>query len=121
MKIERARPDASAWAVDAIAVLLFAGVGRLSHGEGLSLSGIIDTAMPFLVGVVVAWFVIDRLEWDPYAAKTGLVVLGGAVVVGMALRAVFGVGIALPFIIVATLVLAAFFQGWRLVARRREA
>ena len=38
---------------DAVALLVFATIGRFNHHEGLVLAGIVDTALPFLVG----WFV----------------------------------------------------------------
>lgn len=121
MRVDRGRTDASAWAVDALAVILFAAVGRLSHGEGLSLNGLIDTAGPFLLGVLVAWLVIDRQKWQPYALRTGLLVLGCVVVVGMVLRAVFGQGVEPSFVVVATLANALLLLGWRFLARRRLA
>ncbi len=117
----RRRADASAWAVDAVAVILFAAVGRVSHGEGLTLNGLIDTAGPFLGGVLVAWLVIDWQRWEPYAWRTGILVLACVVVVGMVLRSLLGQGVQPSFVVVATLVLALLLLGWRLVARRREA
>lgn len=117
----RRRADASAWAVDAVAVILFAAVGRVSHGEGLTLNGLIDTAGPFLGGVLLAWLVIDWQRWEPYAWRTGILVLACVVVVGMVLRSLLGQGVQPSFVVVATLVLALLLLGWRLVARRREA
>ncbi|CCH76570.1 putative conserved transmembrane protein [Nostocoides japonicum T1-X7] len=117
----RRRADASAWAVDAVAVILFAAVGRISHGEGLTLNGLIDTAGPFLGGVLVAWLVIDWQRWEPYAWRTGILVLACVIVVGMVLRSLLGQGVQPSFVVVATLVLALLLLGWRLVARRREA
>jgi hypothetical protein len=43
---------------DAAAMLLFASIGRVSHGEGLSLGGALSTAWPFLVG----WFAAASLS-----------------------------------------------------------
>lgn len=37
---------------DAAALLLFAAIGRGSHGEGLSVAGVLSTAWPFMLG----WF-----------------------------------------------------------------
>ncbi|KAI7839351.1 hypothetical protein COHA_006877 [Chlorella ohadii] len=37
---------------DAVALLLFATIGRVSHGEGFSLLGALSTAWPFMLG----WF-----------------------------------------------------------------
>lgn len=36
---------------DAAALLLFAGIGRRNHSEGLQLTGIVSTALPFLIGM----------------------------------------------------------------------
>ena len=44
-----------AGAADAVAVVVFAAVGRLSHGEADDLLGLIGTAAPFGVGLVAAW------------------------------------------------------------------
>lgn len=35
---------------DAAALLLFAGIGRRNHSEGLQLAGLFGTALPFLIG-----------------------------------------------------------------------
>ena len=35
---------------DAAALLLFAAIGRSSHGEGLAPGGVLATAAPFLLG-----------------------------------------------------------------------
>ena len=40
-------------ATDLVLVVVFAGIGRSSHGE--SLSGIFVTAWPFLVGALLGW------------------------------------------------------------------
>ena len=120
-QLRRGRADASAWAVDAVAVILFAAVGRLSHGESLSIDGLIDTAGPFLLGVLVAWLVVDWRKLESYAWQTGLLVLACVIVVGMLLRVAFGQGVEPSFVIVATLVNAALLLGWRFLARRRTA
>ena len=38
---------------DAAALLLFAGIGRRNHSEGLQLVGVVSTALPFLIGITV--------------------------------------------------------------------
>jgi hypothetical protein len=51
--------------------------------------------------------------------ESGFIIWPVTVAVGMVLRnLVFDRGTALPFIIVATLVLGVFLVGWRLVAAR---
>lgn len=119
----RSRPSRGvatrAIALDAVAVIVFAGIGRLSHGEGPSLGGLLRTAGPFLAGALLAWLVVVSRGWAPYAWRTGLLVLAGVVVVGMLLRVVLGQGTAPSFILVATLFNALLLLGWRLLARRR--
>ena len=38
---------------DAAALLLFAAIGRSSHGEGLAPGGVLATAAPFLLGAAL--------------------------------------------------------------------
>ncbi|MBI4900412.1 MAG: DUF3054 domain-containing protein [Actinobacteria bacterium] len=111
-------------ALDLVLVLVFSVIGRASHGERLSPSGILTTAWPFLVAALVASLlacVVLRLSW----LREGLLVWFLTVVLGMLLRGVAGGGLAIGFLVVATLVLAAFLVGWRsvwsVVARRHSA
>jgi len=92
-------------AIDVVLVLVFAVVGRASHGEDLSLVGILQTGWPFLVGCLIG-------------SVLGCLVWAITVVVGMLLRGITGGGLAVGFLIVATLVLALFLVGWRMVAWR---
>jgi hypothetical protein len=103
-------------ALDAMLVVTFAIAGRSSHAEGLDVAGVWGTAWPFLVGAAAGW--VASLAWRRPAAvwPTGIAVWAGALVVGMALRALTGHGIAAPFIVVATITLALFLIGWRAVA-----
>lgn len=120
------RPDtnvrvAIALAIDVFLVLVFAAVGRASHGE--ELSGLLVTAWPFLVGLAVGWLV--TLAWRAPAApvRTGLGVWVVTVAGGMLLRTVTGQGTALAFLVVATITLLVLLVGWRVVAaiaRRRR-
>lgn len=52
---------------DAIVFLIFAGIGRASHGEAVASAAVrtIGTALPFLAG----WFVAAA-TWRAYAAET---------------------------------------------------
>ncbi len=115
----RPRPDGPQnwWALDAIAVLAFAAIGRVSHKEGFTFSGVVDTAFPFLVGVLVGWAVIEWQKWAALGWRSGLGVLIPTVVVGMIGRRILGDGTAASFVVVATVVLAAFFFGWRALVR----
>ncbi|MDT7741529.1 MAG: hypothetical protein QOE59_607 [Actinomycetota bacterium] len=98
--------------VDALAVLVFAAIGRRSHDEGLAIVGIVEVAAPFLLGALVG-ALVARSWRDPLALRTGLAVWAGAVVVGLALRAVLYDRLPLSFAIVATVSLAVLVLGWR--------
>ncbi|MGH3705072.1 MAG: DUF3054 domain-containing protein, partial [Agromyces sp.] len=66
---------------------------------------------------LVAVWLASRAWRHPLAVwPTGVIVWAVTVVGGMLLRAVSGQGAQLAFIIVATLTLAAFLLGWRLIA-----
>lgn len=112
-----------ALAVDLVLVLVFAVIGRLSHHEGLSSDGIAHTAWPFVVGVVVGTLLIAGAKRPPLSRDAGGLSWASALVLGMLLRHLSGQGTAVPFVIVAAVVLAVFLVGWRLllggVIRRR--
>jgi hypothetical protein len=104
---------------DLTAVLLFVVLGRTSHDEGTWLGGVAATAAPFLLGTVVGWLVLLRPAWPLPAVRSGLVVLGSTVVVGVLVRnLVTGRAIPVSFVVVATLVLALLMLGWRAVSAR---
>lgn len=111
-------------ALDAVLVVVFAMIGRSSHGES-PIDGLFTTAWPFLAGLAVAW--LFSLAWRRPTAplRTGVPVWLVTVTAGMLLRAVSGQGTALAFIIVATLTLGLFLVGSRLVitliTRRKRA
>ena len=107
--------DVKVWpaiAVDVIAVVVFAIVGRSSHGESNDLLGVAVTAWPFLVGCLIGLFV-SRSWRRPAALSTGLVVWLCTLFVGMVLRALTGRGVAVTFVIVAGISLAVLILGWR--------
>lgn len=113
---EKTRPAVGwivgAFALDALFVVAFAAIGRASHGED-AFAGLAETAWPFLVGLIVGWLV-QGVWRDPLApVRSGMGVWGATLVVGMLLRAFSGEGIAIPFVIVAAVVLFAFLVGWR--------
>ncbi len=106
-----------AFALDAAFVVLFAVTGRASHDEQAFGVGLWQTAWPFLTGVAVGWLV-TRAWRAPFAPlRTGLGVWVVALVGGMLLRAASGQGTALPFVVVAAIVLFALLVGGRAVAR----
>lgn len=101
--------------IDVLLVLAFVLVGRGSHGENV-LGGALVTFWPFAVGLVIGWLAA-RVWRRPFAVwPSGVVAWLGTLVVGMLLRVVVGQGVALPFVIVAAVVLAVFLLGWRVIA-----
>jgi hypothetical protein len=104
-----------ALAVDLVLVVIFAVIGRASHDEGLSMSGIAHTAWPFVVGVVVGTLLIAGAKRPPMSRDAGVLSWACALVLGMVLRHLSGQGTAVAFVIVAALVLAVFLVGWRLL------
>jgi hypothetical protein len=111
-----------ALAVDVICLLVFAIVGRSSHGETTDLLGVWHTAWPFLVGGG-AGALVAHWRTDAFTVRAGLLVWAGALVLGMLLRAATGAGVAWSFVVVTAVVLAVLLLGWRavvaLVARGR--
>jgi hypothetical protein len=104
-------------ALDAVAILVFASVGRRSHAEGVTLLGVLATAWPFLTGAAVGWL-LGRTWRAPRAVGAGGVpVWLGALILGMLLRVVTGAGTAASFVVVAAVALAVLLLGWRLVAQ----
>lgn len=111
------------FAIDVVLVLIFALSGRSSHEESLTFTGILQTAAPFLIALTVLT-ALSR-PWTSHSRiwPTGVLIWVGTVVLGLALRVLFGATAALPFIIVATIVLGVFLIGRRiattLASRRR--
>ena len=106
---------AAAAAADALLIMLFAAIGRDAHARGDVVAGVLLTAWPFLAGAAATWVVL-RLWRGPLALRpAGVAVWLGAVGIGMALRAVTGQTVVLPFVIVALISLAVLLLGYRLV------
>ena len=101
--------------LDLVVVVLFATVGRRTHAEGISATGVLGTAWPFVAGTATGWG-IARAWRRPTSLSTGLVVWVTTVVAGMLLRQLAGAGTAAPFVLVATATLAVLLFGWRVLA-----
>ena len=99
-------------AADAVAVVVFAAVGRLSHGEADDLLGLVGTVAPFGVGLVAAW-ATPVVRRDPASWRAGAVAVVCTVVIGLVLRAGFTGRLPLSFAVVATISLAVLLLGWR--------
>ena len=103
--------------IDIVLVLVFAVVGRASHAEGLSFTGIAQTAWPFLAACLVGWIVVGLLDDNGYGPRAALVIWLVTVLGGLGLRISTGTTAELAFVLVATAFLFSAFFGWRLVAR----
>ncbi|MDO5738583.1 MAG: DUF3054 domain-containing protein [Ornithinimicrobium sp.] len=104
-----------AYYLDLFVVLVFAAAGRASHSLSDSVLGVLETAWPFLIGVLVGWVAVlrqDRHVWW----LDGVLIAMSTIVVGMLLRLATGEGTALAFVLVASGVLVAGLVGWRAVA-----
>lgn len=111
---EPTRADVSlALVADLALVVVFCTIGRRSHDEGLSVAGVAETAWPFLTGTTVGWLLARGWRRPLALTPTGLVVWVCTVAVGMLLRKAASQGVAVSFIVVASLVTAVFLLGWR--------
>jgi peptidoglycan/LPS O-acetylase OafA/YrhL len=104
---------------DAVAILLFAAIGRANHDESTSAQGLWHTAWPFLLGAGLGLAATRYARVSPVSVRAGVRVWVWTVVIGMVVRAATGAGTALAFVIVAAIVLAVFLVGWRAALGRR--
>jgi hypothetical protein len=100
--------------VDVLLLLLFVVIGRSNHHDGLKVAGVANTLWPFATGLLVGWVWVLRTNKESLSRVGGALIVLATVAIGMLLRVVSGQGIALSFIIVATLFLSLFLVGWRL-------
>ncbi|WP_341579874.1 DUF3054 domain-containing protein [Microbacterium schleiferi] len=117
---------AIALATDVVLVVIFAAIGRASHGEeviGPDGLGLAQTTWPFVVALLVGWLTMRLWRFPLAILNAGVAVWLYTVIGGMLLRAISGQGVQTAFVIVASIVLAVFFVGWRgvvaLILRRR--
>lgn len=99
--------------VDLVCVLIFAVVGRASHG--LDPAGVLETAWPFLVACLIGWGAVKLSRLRGFGWREALIVWLVTLIGGMILRLVGGDTAAWAFIAVATLVLGLAFFSWRLI------
>ena len=105
--------------IDVVAVVAFVVIGRKNHDEGSALSGIVKVAAPFLIALALGWLAA-RAWKSPMVVATGIIIWLVTIIAGLILRKVaFDGGIALPFIIVASLFNLATLVGWRCIAEWR--
>lgn len=107
------RRIAGALVTDVVLVGAFVALGRRNHDEAVDASGVVGTAAPFLIALIIGWVGLRlwRNPSDPYAA-VGLWAI--TLAAGMVLRRlVFDDGTATAFVIVAAVALATLLIGWR--------
>ena len=105
--------------VDVLCIVIFVAIGRKNHDEGEAAAGIFRVAAPFLIAAVAGWLATQAWK-RPLELRTGAIVWVTTIVLGMILRNfVFNDGTATAFIIVATVFLCAFLNGWRAIVRKR--
>lgn len=109
----RPRRALAGLAADVVAVLVFCAVGRRSHAEGLSVTGLAATAWPFLTGTGIGWVLARGWRRPTALAPTGVIVWLCTIVVGMVLRKVSSAGVAASFVVVVSAVTAVLLLGWR--------
>jgi hypothetical protein len=104
------------FAIDVFVVVVFVLIGRRNHGEDGTVAGFFRVAAPFLLALVGAW-ALGRKRWVGATHwHFGILVWVVTVALGLLLRRVaFHNGIAVKFVIVATLFLGLGLVGWRLV------
>ncbi|GAB3601026.1 DUF3054 domain-containing protein [Microbacterium tumbae] len=121
-----ARPSAAITIlIDAVLVVVFCLIGRLSHSEGVfgDVVGLFGTIWPFLAALIAVHAVALAVGVPAQRIVPGVLVWLVTVAGGIGLRALAGQGTATAFVVVAALTLALFLLGWRvinlLVQRRR--
>ena len=114
---ERPQVWAVSAAIDVVVVVIFAALGRSTHASAVTITGVLGTAWPFLVGLALAWLVLRVHRRSRALWPTAVGVWGITWATGIAVRAAVGTGIALPFVLVAAGSLALLLIGWRLLAK----
>ncbi|MFN8120500.1 MAG: DUF3054 domain-containing protein [Micropruina glycogenica] len=106
--------------LDLIVVLLFATIGRLSHGEAADPLGILTTAWPFVIALAGVTVALIGMQRPTDTWLNGLFVWAGTLGFGMWIRANWGEGVQASFVVVAGIFLGALMIGWRVIAARRS-
>ncbi|WP_146361927.1 DUF3054 domain-containing protein [Arthrobacter yangruifuii] len=101
--------------LDLVLITVFAALGRQSHEHGLAVTGILLTALPFILACLIAWAAMRAWRRPGQLWPAGIVVWLVTAAGGLAIRALSGGGTALSFQVVTLTVLGAFLLGHRLV------
>jgi len=114
-KTASAKVVLAAAAADIVLILVFAAIGRDAHHREEPVLGVLLTAWPFLAGAAAGWAVARAWRSPLSVLRAGIPVWLGSLVGGMILRALTAQTVVIPFVIVATLALAVFLVGYRLL------
>jgi hypothetical protein len=110
---------------DLACVLVFAIAGKSSHEENASNWVVLAIVWPYALAAGLAHLtLLWRRRMTSRVWPEGAIVLAVVYLLGMALRAASGRGLATGFLVVAVVFLGATLLGWRallLVAARRRA
>ena len=115
LRAGRARPVV-AGAVDCAWLVVFVLIGRSSHTEGETVSGVARTLWPFLAGLAIGWAVARAWRSPAAVVPTGVVVWPVCVAAAMVLRGASGQGVDGAFIGVALAFVGLGLLGWRAAA-----
>ena len=103
---------------DIAVIVVFVAIGREEHNSGNSIAGVLETAAPFLIALVLGWLA-TRAWQNPTGVGRGLGIWLVTILAGMNLRHyVFDDGTATAFIVVASAFTLAGLVGWRAVVSR---
>lgn len=113
----------SLWAlIDVVVVLIFASAGRSTHETANTLTGIAHTAWPFLVGLVIGWFITKQWRHTLAGSPIALQIWPAAIMmslvtwsIGLALRSITGSTNGGGFPLVSFGFLVLILVGWRIV------
>jgi hypothetical protein len=101
--------------LDLLCLVIFVAVGRSVHGHNESLGGLLNTAGPFFVGLLVGW-VVARAWKNPLRIwPIGVVICLLTALVGQIVRLIVGQGSAVPFVLVSVGYFVLTMLGWRLI------
>ena len=103
---------------DVAVITTFVAIGREEHNSGSSITGVLETAAPFLIALAIGWLA-TRAWQNPTGIGRGLGLWLVTILAGLNLRHyVFDDGTATAFIMVASAFTLAGLVGWRLAAGR---
>ncbi|MBE1513565.1 DUF3054 domain-containing protein [Nesterenkonia halotolerans] len=106
-------------ALDGLLVIGFAAMGNRNHATGLALTDVLQTAAPFLLGLLISSLAVRFWRRPSRLWPDALVVILGTVALGMVLRVLSGTGGAQwSFVLVATLVLGVLLLARRIISSR---